>query len=228
MADHRTAGSSGVTRENLADAALRLLEREGPRGLSMRKVAAEVGVQAASLYWHVRNKEELLDLASDALWEGYVPLPPGQEATAGTWRDCLATASRRLRAHLLAHAGAVRVLAGRFAPGIRSLGPMEELLALMRRVGFGPSDTADATYTLLTWVQGFVLHEAVPMSAAEEHGATPREAAAEVRERLAALPADRYPHLVELAGEISGPGMDSRFEFGLARLLDGLEALRRG
>ncbi|WP_049714676.1 TetR/AcrR family transcriptional regulator [Streptomyces caatingaensis] len=215
-----------MTRENLADAALRLLEREGPKGLSMRKVAAEVGVQAASLYWHVRNKEELLDLAADALWEGYAPLPEGRTVTAEAWRDCLAVASHRLRAHLLAHANAVRVLAGRFAPGPRSLGPMEEILALLRGVGFGPADTADAAYTLLTWVQGFVLHEAVPMSAAEEHGATPGEAAAEARERLAALPAERYPHLVELAGELSGPGMDSRFAFGLARLLDGLEALR--
>ncbi|GAA0421093.1 TetR/AcrR family transcriptional regulator [Streptomyces luteireticuli] len=226
MAGRKATGSPGVTRENLADAALLLLEREGPKGLSMRKVAAEVGVQAASLYWHIRNKEELLDLASDALWEGYTPLPPGRTATADTWRDCLATASRRLRTHLLTHAGAVRVLAGRFAPGTRSPGPMEEMLALLRRAGFGPADTADAAYTLLTWVQGFVLHEAVPMSAAEEHGASPQEAAAEARERLAGLPADRYPHLVELAGELSGPGMDSRFEFGLARLLDGLEVLR--
>jgi TetR/AcrR family tetracycline transcriptional repressor len=70
------------------------------------------------------------------------------------------------------------------------------------------------------------VHESVPMSAAEERGATPEEALAEARQRLAALPADRYPNVRELAEEIAGPSMDSRFEFGLARLLDGLEALR--
>ncbi|MFI9723243.1 TetR/AcrR family transcriptional regulator [Streptomyces sp. NPDC052396] len=227
MATRQGTGRTALTREALADATLRLLEREGPGGLSMRKVAAEVGVQAASLYWHVQNKEELLDLASDALWDGLEPGPPGEPAApGGGWREEVAEASRRLRAHLLAHHSAVRVLAGHFAPGPRALAPMERLLAVLRGAGFGGPDAAHAAYLLSTWVQGFVIHEAVPMSAAEERGATPEEAAAEARERLAALPADRYPHLVELAAEISGPGMDSRFEFGLARLLDGLEQLR--
>ncbi|MGK5640239.1 TetR/AcrR family transcriptional regulator [Streptomyces sp. URMC 126] len=227
MAGRRTAGNTSLTREDLADAALRLLEREGPKGLTMRKVAAEVGVQAASLYWHVQNKEELLDLAADALWEGYVPLPPDRVPAPGDWRDCVATAARRLRAHLLAHASAVRVLAGRFAPGARALGPLEETFGMLRRLGFGPADTALGAYTVMIWVQGFVLHEAVPMSAAEERGATPAEAVAETRRRLAELPAERYPHLVALAGELTGPDMDSRFEFGLDRLLDGLGALRQ-
>ncbi|WP_171165988.1 TetR/AcrR family transcriptional regulator [Streptomyces sp. I05A-00742] len=226
MAARRTATTTALTREDLADAALRLLEREGSKGLSMRKVAAEVGVQAASLYWHVQNKEELLDLAGDALWEGYVPLPPGRVPTPGDWRECVAIAARRLRTHLLAHASAVRVLAGRFAPGARAFGPLEETFGLLRRLGFGPSDTALASYTVMIWVQGFVLHEAVPMSAAEERGATPAEAAALARDRLVALPAERYPHLVELADELTAPDMESRFEFGLARLLDGLETLR--
>ncbi|MGI5341545.1 TetR/AcrR family transcriptional regulator C-terminal domain-containing protein [Streptomyces sp. CA-181903] len=70
------------------------------------------------------------------------------------------------------------------------------------------------------------LHEAVPMSAVEERGASPAEAVEEARERLAALSAERYPHLVALAGELTGPDMDSRFEFGLALLLDGLGVLR--
>ncbi|MEV5505357.1 TetR/AcrR family transcriptional regulator [Streptomyces orinoci] len=226
MATRQKTGRPTLTREDLADATLRLLEREGPGGLSMRKVAAEVGVQAASLYWHVQNKEELLDLASDALWEGLEPEPPGAVAAGDDWRATVAEASRRLRAHLLAHHSAVRVLAGRFAPGPRALAPMERLLATLRGAGFSGPDAANAAYTLSTWVQGFVIHEAVPMSAAEERGATPEQASEEARQRLAALPADRYPHLVELAGEISGPGMDTRFEFGLARLLDGLERLR--
>jgi TetR/AcrR family tetracycline transcriptional repressor len=63
------------------------------------------------------------------------------------------------------------------------------------------------------------------MSAAEERGATPEEAVAEARVQLSQLPADRYPNVRELAGYIAGPGMDERFAFGLARLLDGLEVL---
>ncbi|MEU6175730.1 TetR/AcrR family transcriptional regulator [Streptantibioticus parmotrematis] len=230
---HKTA-HAGVTREDLADAALRLLERDGTKGLSMRKVAAEVGVQAASLYWHVRDKEELLDLACDALWADFDAPPPhttdpaGPHSPGGTddWRPQVAVLARRLRAHLLSRSNAARVLVGRFAPGPRWLDRMESLIATLRTAGFDGRDAADATYLLGTWVQGFVLHESVPMSAAEQRGASPAEATALARRELEELPVERYPNVVALAGDIAGPDMDTRFEFGLARLLDGLEPLR--
>ena len=225
MANGQRAERAGLSREDLADAALRLLERDGPKGLSMRKVAAEVGVQAASLYWHVQNKEELLDLASDALWAD-LDIRALTETPPAHWRDGVAQMARRLRAHLLARPNAVRVLAGRFSPGPRALARMEALIGILRRAGFGGADAVNAAYLLSTWVHGFVVHESVPMSAAEERGATPEEALSEARQRLVALPADRYPNVRELAEEIAGPSMDSRFEFGLARLLDGLEPLR--
>ncbi len=142
------------------------------------------------------------------------------------WREGVARTARGLRAHLLARPNAVRVLAGRFSPGPRALVRMEALIDILRRAGFGGADAVNAAYLLSTWVHGFVVHESVPMSALEERGASPEEAVAEARQRLAALPADRYPNVSELAEEIAGPSMDSRFEFGLARLLDGLEPLR--
>lgn len=77
----------GLTREAIAQAALRVLEREGIDGLSMRKVGAELGVKAASLYWHVRNKEQLLDLLTDALMADAEPRParaPGATSCAPT------------------------------------------------------------------------------------------------------------------------------------------------
>ena len=96
MAAGRSGGGAraGITREDLADAVLRVLERDGPKGLSMRKVAAEVGVRAASLYWHVQNKEELLDLAFDALWEG-LDLDRLSGWSAANWRDDVAELARQ-------------------------------------------------------------------------------------------------------------------------------------
>nr|WP_031072787.1 TetR family transcriptional regulator [Streptomyces sp. NRRL WC-3742] len=70
--DHATPA---LTRDALAQAALRVLERGGLTGRSMRKIAAEVGVKAASPYWHVRNKEELLDLLNDAVLAKAAPRP---------------------------------------------------------------------------------------------------------------------------------------------------------
>src|SRR4051794_10878374 len=56
-----------LNREKIVDAALVLLERDGMQGLSMRKRAQELGTGAASLYWHVGDKEELLSLLLDRI-----------------------------------------------------------------------------------------------------------------------------------------------------------------
>src|SRR5689334_11469949 len=56
-----------LTREKIVEAALVLLEREGLQGLSMRKLAQELGTGAASLYWHVGDKEQLLSLLLDRI-----------------------------------------------------------------------------------------------------------------------------------------------------------------
>ena len=65
-----------LTRDAIVDAALGLLDRQGLAGLSMRRLAQELGVGAASLYWHVRDKEELLGLLLDRIvGESEVPEP---------------------------------------------------------------------------------------------------------------------------------------------------------
>src|SRR3954453_7699935 len=84
-----------LTREKIVDAALVLLEREGMQGLSMRKLAQELGAGAASLYWHVGDKEELLSLLLDRIvGESQVPEPDPEH-----WQDqvrAMARATRRL------------------------------------------------------------------------------------------------------------------------------------
>src|ERR1700733_4037097 len=82
----------GLSRQRLLAAALRVLEREGIDGLSMRKGAAELGGKGASLYWHVRSKEQLLDLLTDELMADAEP-PPRQ----GDWREQLREYSMRYR-----------------------------------------------------------------------------------------------------------------------------------
>src|ERR687888_2227530 len=64
-----------LTREAIVDAALRVLAREGADGLSMRRVAEELGAGPASLYWHVASKDELINLLIDRV-TSEIPLPP--------------------------------------------------------------------------------------------------------------------------------------------------------
>ncbi|KDN85895.1 TetR/AcrR family transcriptional regulator [Kitasatospora cheerisanensis] len=209
-----------VTRQSLAAAALRVLERDGLAGLSMRKVAAEVGVRAASLYWHVRNKEELLDLLNDALIAD-AEIPPRE----GSWREQFLEYGRRHRALLLARRDAAKVVAGRLAPGPHTLAVLEDQLDRLRAAGFGDADAAMASYLLSAYVQGFVLQEQSPLSAAEAAGASRGEAARAAGETFRTLPGDTYPNLVALADDLTDPDMNTRFEFGLQRLADGLAAL---
>ncbi|MFE5866967.1 TetR/AcrR family transcriptional regulator [Streptomyces virginiae] len=215
-------GSSqpGLTRQALAQAALRVLEREGINGLSMRKVATELGVKAASLYWHVRNKEELLDLLTDELMAD-AEAPPRE----GDWREQLREYCVRYRRHLLGKRDAAKVVAGRLAPGPHLLRLMEDQLGRLREAGFSDADAAMISYLLGAFVQGFVLQEQGPVSASEAMGASRREAATAAGEQLRRLPQDSFPSLVALADDLTDPSMEDRFAFGLERLLDGLSTL---
>src|SRR5262252_3721695 len=96
----------GLTREQVVRAALDLLDEVGLGGLSMRGLADRLGVRAASLYWHLRDKEQLLDLLSEAIL-GEVPEPAG-----GPWRPALEGLAQSYRRVLLAHRDAARVVAG--------------------------------------------------------------------------------------------------------------------
>lgn len=222
LEDHADDGPSqpGLTRRTLVQAALRVLEREGINGLSMRKVAAELGVKAASLYWHVRNKEELLDLLTDELMAD-AEAPPRE----GDWREQLREYCVRYRRHLLGKRDAAKVVAGRLAPGPYLLRLMEDQLGRLRQAGFSDADAAMISYLLGAFVQGFVLQEQGPISASEAMGASRREAATAVGEQLRRLPQDSYPSLVALADNLIDPSMEARFSFGLERLLDGLSIL---
>ncbi|MGZ9933520.1 TetR/AcrR family transcriptional regulator [Streptomyces sp. NC-S4] len=214
------ASQPGLTRRTLVRAALRVLEREGINGLSMRKVAAELGVKAASLYWHVRNKEELLDLLTDELMAD-AEAPPRE----GDWREQLREYCVRYRRHLLGKRDAAKVVAGRLAPGPYLLRLMEDQLGRLREAGFSDADAAMISYLLGAFVQGFVLQEQGPVSASEAMGASRREAVTAVGEQLRRLPQDSFPVLVALADDLTDPSMEDRFAFGLERLLDGLSTL---
>ncbi|MEU9077192.1 TetR/AcrR family transcriptional regulator C-terminal domain-containing protein [Kitasatospora sp. NPDC004745] len=209
-----------LTREALTRAALRVLERDGLAGLSMRKVASEVGVKAASLYWHVRNKQELLDLLTDALMASAEP-PPRE----GSWREQFHEYCRRYRRLLLDNRDAAKVVSGRLAPGPHLLALMEDQLDRLRTAGFSDADAAMATYLLGAFVQGFVLQEQSPISAAEVLGTSRRTIVDAAGDRFRALPAEDFPNLVALAGDLTEPGMDARFDFGVHRIIDGLATL---
>jgi TetR/AcrR family tetracycline transcriptional repressor len=212
-----TARTPAITREALIAAGLAVLEREGFDALSMRKVAAELGVQAASLYWHVQDKEELLDLLADSLlWDAR------KLKSSGDWAENLREMAHAYRCHLKAHRDSARVMAGRLAPGPNLLYVLDIALGWLRAAGFSDADAAYATRMLATYVQGFVLQEQLPISSLAAHGASPEQAAAAVTEAFRSAPADQYPNVAALADYVVISSTEEQFSFGVDRLIEGL------
>jgi TetR/AcrR family transcriptional regulator, tetracycline repressor protein len=146
-----------LTREHIVATAARLLEREGYEALTMRSLARELGIQAASLYWHVADREELEDLIFEALLADLELVVVG-----GDWREDLRSLARQLLAYLTAKRDVQRIIAGRFVLGPHLLRHLERILGVLQRGGLDGRDAAYALYTLLTYVNGFVLFQSNP------------------------------------------------------------------
>src|ERR1700744_1750417 len=141
-----------VTRERIVTVALELLDEAGLDGLTLRRLADRLGIRAPTLYWHVRNKRELLDLLAAAIVEGararWREPQPGQP-----WWEWLAARARVMRTGLLAHRDSAMVVSGN-RPAESSLPGIERQLRALGDAGFAPHDGLLALLTLNSYVIG--------------------------------------------------------------------------
>ena len=186
----------------------------------MRRLAERLGVKAASLYRHVRDKEELLVLLADEIC-GAIPtaLPDGP------WEERLLAVGRNYRRALLARRDAARVLASTAPFGPRRLRLVEMTPHALRSGGLSKRDAASAGYHLNGLLTEFVADEGRYAAAAAAHGVDRRRMFSAVRQQFTSLPPDEYP---TLADELARDDPDGLFEFGLRAWLAGLTPLRRG
>jgi TetR/AcrR family tetracycline transcriptional repressor len=192
-----------LVREEAVRTALRVLDEVGLENLSLRKLAKELGIQAPTLYWHFKNKQELLDeMAAMAMAEagdGVLP-DPGAE-----WDHWLAWMARRIRRGMLAHRDGA-LLASASRPAGDRWADVEEILVLLRKAGFSPADATRGIGTLTNYVLGTTLEE---QQAANQEPEQPDSGAHPgLREAAVALAADP----------------ERRFEHGLNLILDGMRA----
>jgi TetR/AcrR family tetracycline transcriptional repressor len=200
-------------------AALALLDEVGLDGLTMRRLAERLGVKAASLYKHVRNKDELLVLLGDEI-SGRIPLAE----PSGSWRERLTKIAWNVRRGLLAHRDAARVLAYTAPFGPRRLRHIESVLRVLRDAGLSPRDAARAAYHCNNFVTEFAADEARFAAFA---GAGARKVFAEARRHFKTLPRDEYPTIVALADDLTENDPDALFQFGIDLLVPGIQALAR-
>jgi AcrR family transcriptional regulator len=210
-----------LSRGRIVAAAIRILDRHGIESLSMRTLAEELHTAATSLYRHVHNKGELLDLTVDALM-AEIELPPADL----DWQSCMRTVSLNFRAVLLSHKNLAVLRGTRLALGPNTLRLMEFVCARLLEAGFSETEAAAAGATVINYTVGCVLGEVLPAAGIEESGYTWEQFTTEMSARVAALPLDRYPVMRRMLPMLLGHHSDMPFEYGLDALLDGL-ALRR-
>lgn len=207
-----TRARGNLDREAIARATVELLDEGGPATLSLRTLAGRLGVHATSLYWHVASRDDLLDLAVDAVFgEIAEPGPPAQD-----WRDDVAGFMRGLRQALLRHPWSGALAASRPLLGPQALRRSELVYASLQRAGFaGPALTAAAAA-----VSNLVIGTVAAESAWDHDGET--DARRAMHHHLRAN-ADRYPALAALP-ESGADGWPEQFERAMDALLRGLQA----
>lgn len=204
----------------VVQAAMALLDEIGLAELTMRRLADRLGVKAASLYRHVRNKEELLALLGDAI-TSEIPLPQ----TTGTWQEQLTEAGWNVRRGLLAHRDAAQVLASTPPAGPQRLRHIEAVLRILRAAGLSDRDAARAAYHVNNFVTEFAADEARFASFTAQPGMTRRRVLAEMRRQFKSLPREEYPTIVTLADALTEDAQDALFQFGIDLHLRGIRAL---
>jgi AcrR family transcriptional regulator len=206
-----------LTRERVIQAALAVADSGGLGSLTIRSLAKELGAKPMSVYYHVANKDEILDALVDVVF-GEIQLPvPG-----GDWRSQMRQRACSAREVLARHRWAIGLLESRTDPGPANLRHHDTVIATLQAAGFSAELTAHAYALIDGYVYGFALQEAaLPFQGVDSVG----DVAESIMKRMAE---GEYPHLVHMATSYYlQPGYDfgDEFGFGLELILDGIERL---
>jgi AcrR family transcriptional regulator len=214
----QVASDAGLSKQRVVAEAVRLADREGVDGLSMRRLAGALGAGAMSLYHYVASKDELLDAMIDVVFEE-IELPTED----GDWQSAMRREAVSTQQVLARHPWAIALMESRTTPGPANLRHREAVTACLRRAGFSVLTATHANWLLNSYVYGYALQAAtLPFGTADELA----DMAEDVY--LPQLPPDEFPYLNESAVGLVAAGYDpsEEFIFGLDLVLAALEPLR--
>jgi AcrR family transcriptional regulator len=217
MAVEKLPRRAPLTRERVLKAAVRLADREGIDAVSMRRLGTELGIEAMSLYTHVRGKDDLLDGMVELVIRE-IPI----HRDDGDWKRSLRTTILGARRVVLRHPWAPRILESRNDPGASGLRYYDAVMGILREGGFSLEMTHHAIHLFGSRLLGFTQ---------DLFDDSPDLEPAAMKQMADAL-ADSHPYVSEMAmgvthdGGLGGCDDDVEFAFGLELILDGLERLR--
>ncbi|MBR8642280.1 TetR/AcrR family transcriptional regulator [Streptomyces tuirus] len=211
-----------LTLDRIVEAAVQVADAEGLEGLSMRRVAGELGTGAMSLYRYVPGKAELLDLMLDRVQR---PSDDPADLGAGDWRSALETLGRETLALYRRHPWLLQVNQSRPVLGPSALDGMEKVLTRIRPMGLTDPELVSAIIMIDGYVVGAARSQLYEQEAERRTGLTDAQFwQAQVPMLEKAMASGRYPVMASLSEDAFGSDFD-HFEFGLQRILDGLEVL---
>lgn len=220
------AGRAGLTVDRIVGTAIALADGDGVASLSMRKVADRLGVGAMSLYTYVPGKAELLDLMVDGVLGEAISTP-----VAGGWRERLTRVAFDNLALYRRHPWLLQVATARPPLGPNVVAKYDHELGALVDTGLSDVEIDALLSAVLAYVNG-AAHAAVEAASARRRSGQTDDQWWQAQAPLLArvFDADRYPLAARIgaaAGEAYGAISDpaAAFDFGLQRLLDGIEAL---
>ncbi len=209
-----SGGRGSLSRRLILKTALGLIDAEGVGGLSMRRLALELGVFPTALYHYVPNK--------DALVRGVVEVVLAEVELSDYenlgWQERLRSLARAFRGIAYHHPRLFPELVTYPEATLEEYGIYEALYEALEEAGLDPAAVVRSSTLLFSYLTGFTLAEVNgtlgPLSQTE-------------REDLAALPTERFPATRRLAPQISAVDLDADFEFGLDVIISGFAATAR-
>ena len=213
-----------LTREQIVDAAIELLDRDGLEGLNMRALGQRLGSAATAVYWHVGSKDTLIALAADQVWNEIGQPDP---AAVG-WRAAAAAMATDLHAMLTRHSWLVQAFGSQVLYGPGKASHDDHGLAVYEAAGFTSAQADQAAVTVFTFVLGHALGTAAAASLTRKLSRDSADGGDQLSARMAEAReiAARFPRLrARLGTAAAGYGAvpDASFEFGLRAILDGLQ-----
>jgi TetR/AcrR family tetracycline transcriptional repressor len=209
---------TGLSKAVIVQAALDVLDELGMDGVTVRAVARRLGVQAPALYWHVKDKQELLDEMGTEIWRR-----ASQEILALdshlAWREQLRAYGGIVRRALLSHRDGAKAFSGTYLTDVGVLQRQESMLAQMADAGFSLENTVRAYSLLYSFTVGFCIEEqavTAGQSGDDRYSLT---------RRAARLDAQRYPRVVESGPYIFGDP-DTRFADLIDVIVESIERMR--
>lgn len=215
----RTDARQPLSRDAIIDAGIRVLDREGLAGVTMRRVAQELDTGAASLYAHMAGKDELLELMLERI-AGEVRLPERPEP--GRWKEQITEICLETQRVYTSHRDISAASLGSIPIGENQLGIAEFVLNLMSAAGIPPAVAAWALDGLGQLIDSDAYEAALYREKLKDDAGADAYITG-VREYFSRLPRDRFPLISSMAGVMTNGLGNERFEFKIELFLRGLE-----